>query len=99
MKLEFMQKAIAVIFIFLNLSLLNAQRAKDGLRSISASAVAVNEYTSLTSNAVAGATTIQVSNSNLNSNNRFSSVLAAGDLLLIIQMQGAQIIGGNVPEF
>ncbi len=99
MKLEFMQKAIAVLFIFLNLSFLNAQRAKDGLRSISASAVAVNEYTSLSSNAVAGATTIQVSNSNLNSNNRFSSVLTAGDLLLIIQMQGAQIISGNVPEF
>jgi hypothetical protein len=94
-----MQKVISLLLLFLNLTLLHAQRGKNGSRSISVSPVAVNEYTTLTSNAAAGATSIQVSNSSLNSNNRFTEVLSDGDLLLIIQMQGAQIVGGNVPEF
>jgi hypothetical protein len=94
-----MRKVISLLFLFLNFTLLQAQRGKNGSLTISVSQVAVNEYTTLTANAASGATSIQVSNSSLNSNNRFTEILSGGDLLLIIQMQGAQIVGGNVPEF
>ncbi|WP_400193833.1 Ig-like domain-containing protein [Hymenobacter sp. B81] len=68
-----------------------AQRGKDGARSVSAVGVIVNEYTTLTANAAAGTRTLNVANGLLNANARFSGNLAAGDLVMIIQMQGATI--------
>ncbi|HRH65737.1 MAG TPA: T9SS type A sorting domain-containing protein [Bacteroidia bacterium] len=62
-----------------------------GVKTVSSSGVILNEYTALTSNASAGTTTINVSSSTLNANGRFSGNLAAGELLMIIQMQGASI--------
>lgn len=64
------------------------QRGKNGNVTISASAI-VNEFTYLTANAAVGATSITVNSNNLNANGRFSTALAAGDLIMIIQMQGA----------
>ncbi|HNW98140.1 MAG TPA: gliding motility-associated C-terminal domain-containing protein [Bacteroidales bacterium] len=71
-----------------------SQRSKDGSKTITAANTVVNEYTSLTSNANAGATSISVAASGLNSNNRFSGSLSAGDLIMIIQVQGASISTG-----
>src|ERR1035437_5780076 len=70
-----------------------AQRGKDGVKIVSTANNIVNEYTTLTANAVSGATTITVANSTLNANGRFPGALAPGDLIMIIQIQGATILG------
>src|ERR1051326_8129856 len=64
-----------------------AQRSKDGAKVVATANNVVNEYTSLTANAVTGATTISVASSNMNANGRFPGNLAAGDLIMIIQLQ------------
>ncbi len=71
------------------------QRGIDGNKTINALNTIVNEYTTLTANAAAGATTITVAASGLNANSRFGAgnTLAPGDLIMIIQMQGATILG------
>ncbi|MDO9185723.1 MAG: PKD domain-containing protein [Bacteroidia bacterium] len=87
---------IYLLFLFAFLfSFSYAQRGKDGNRSINTANAIVNEYTSLTADASAGSTSISVSGSGLNVNNRFSGNLAPGDMIMIIQMQGATILGQN----
>jgi gliding motility-associated-like protein len=68
-----------------------AQRGKNGSLTISAANTVVNAYTPLSADAAAGTTSITVTNNSLNTH--FSSNLAAGDLIMIIQMQGASILG------
>jgi gliding motility-associated-like protein len=77
--------------------MLTAQRGKEGNVNIT-NATIVNEYTSLTNSVTQGASTLIVANSNLNTNNRFSSNLSTGDLILIIQMQGVAINTTTTPE-
>lgn len=77
--------------------LLFAQPGKDGSKTVSAPNTIINDYTTLTANASIGATTLAVVNSALNTG--FAGSLGAGDLVMIIQMQGATILGtpsGNV---
>ncbi|MBI3502065.1 MAG: gliding motility-associated C-terminal domain-containing protein [Bacteroidetes bacterium] len=83
--------------LFFTFYLSFAQRGKDGAKVISTANNVVNEYTTLTANAAAGATAIAVASGTLNANGRFPGNLAAGDLLLLIQIQGAEING--VPPF
>ncbi len=66
------------------------QAGKHGAKIVSSNII-VNEYTQLTGNAAIGNTSINVASSNLNSAGLFNSALSPGDLILIIQMQGAQI--------
>ncbi|GAB3870017.1 hypothetical protein GCM10028824_18030 [Hymenobacter segetis] len=68
-----------------------AQAGKSGPVAIATTGTIVNEYTALTANAAMGATTITVAASALNANSRFAAPLAAGDLLLLVQPQGAAI--------
>ena len=68
-----------------------AQAGKNGAVTVNTTGTILNEYTRLTANAAVGATSITVVNNSLNLNNRFGASLAAGDLLLIIQPQGATI--------
>jgi gliding motility-associated-like protein len=75
------------------ISISYAQRGKDGNSLINTANRIVNEYTILTADATAGDTSISVLASGLNANSRFSAALAPGDLILIIQMQGATILG------
>lgn len=70
-----------------------AQRGKNGALTVSAANTVVNAYTSLSADAAAGTTSITVTSNSLNTH--FSSNLAAGDLIMIIQMQGATIKGTN----
>ncbi len=70
-----------------------SQRSKHGVRTITAANTIVNEYTSLTSDAASGATTLNVTASTLNTNGRFAAPLAVGDLLMIIQIQGVSLNG------
>ncbi|MCW3104085.1 MAG: hypothetical protein JWO09_2525 [Bacteroidetes bacterium] len=74
-------------------SLSFAQRGKDGNVTVNTANRIVNEYTGVTANVAAGATSISVTASSLNANGRFTGNLAPGDLIMIIQMQGATILG------
>jgi large repetitive protein len=70
-----------------------SQIGKNGNAVISATQV-VNEYTWLQSDCNAGDLVIDVNNSGLNTLGTFGGPLEAGDLVMIIQMQGATIQGG-----
>ncbi|MEI6766420.1 MAG: gliding motility-associated C-terminal domain-containing protein [Bacteroidota bacterium] len=91
---RFFSFVIAAAIVTSSFSLF-AQRGKDGAKVISTAAVAVNEYTVLTSDALSGSTTLAVGSSQLNTNGRFPGTLAPGDLIFIIQVQGASIQGGE----
>ncbi|MEI6123092.1 MAG: Ig-like domain-containing protein [Bacteroidota bacterium] len=71
-----------------------AQRGKNGAKTVTAINTIVNEYTALSANATAGVTSISVLSNTLNANGRFTSSLAQGDLIFIIQMQGASLLTG-----
>ncbi len=77
----------------------HAQRGKDGALTLNGGTTVVNEFTALTANANAGTTILTVANSNLNTNGRFANALAPGDLVMVIQMQGATIDGANNANF
>jgi hypothetical protein len=70
-----------------------------GDKTVTGSNVILNEYTTLSSNASSGSTSITVANSALNQNNRFPAGLASGELILIIQMQGATINETDGPSY
>lgn len=78
---------------------LHGQRGKQGNLTVNAANTIVNEYTTLTSNATQGDLFLQVTSSSLNANSRFPNVLSAGDLLVIVQMQGATITSGDNSSF
>lgn len=90
------------LFVFNNLGTAEkatANPGKDGSKTIASASVILNEFTALTSSAAVGATTISVASSSLNANGRFSSSLSAGDLILIIQMQGASITTTDISTY
>ncbi len=66
-----------------------AQPGRDGDRTLAGRAAVLNEFTHLTDDAAAGATQLTVANAALHTGRRFAQPLQSGDLLLIIQMQGA----------
>ncbi len=78
-------------FALLVFNLSFSQRGKNGALTISTPTTKVNEFTTLSANAAAGASTISVAASALNTNSRFSSTLQVGDLVMIYQTQGAII--------
>lgn len=67
-----------------------AQRGKNGDYNTPLQNTVVNAYTSLTANATAGQTSITVAG-NILTNTVLTTALSPGDLLLIIQMQGASM--------
>jgi gliding motility-associated-like protein len=82
--------SLLTLFIsILSFSNLFSQKGKDGAKTVSAANTKVNEFTALTTNASIGNTTLTVAASSLNTNARFTSTLTPGDLIMIIQMQGA----------
>lgn len=68
-----------------------AQRGKNLDYTVTAANTVVNTYTALTANASTNNTSITVTSNTLNGA-QFSSNLAQGDLILIIQMQGAGVL-------
>lgn len=93
--------ATAAIYI-LNVGSATSTMAAAGLhgpKTITSSNVILNEYTTLTSNASVGAVMINVASSSLNANSRFSSSMTAGELVMIIQMQGATINTDNSSSY
>jgi hypothetical protein len=94
-----MMKTIIPCILLWILSLqASAQRASSGTRTIT-NRLVINEYATLTANAFAGQDSIGVADVNLNANNRFDGPLKPGNLLLIIQMQGATLQSGNGIEW
>jgi gliding motility-associated-like protein len=65
-----------------------SQKAKNGDYTVSGSTV-LNAYTDVTANIAAGATSITVTSSTMTNSSVLTAGLAPGDLILIVQMQGA----------
>lgn len=78
-------------------TLLFSQRAKDGNNTVTAANSVVNTYTNVTANATAGATSVTVANNAL-TGGVFGGSLAQGDLVMIIQMQGASLAINSDPS-
>ena len=78
----------AVLMGFANLNY--AQRGKDGSLTVSTANNIINTYTFLTVNAAANDISITVDDNSM-AGGVFGGNLAAGDLIMIIQMQGATI--------
>ncbi len=70
-----------------------AVQGADGVGAVAAPNTILNQYTALSANAAQGASSITVANAG--ALNPGADPLAAGDLLLIIQMQGATIDTSN----
>lgn len=85
-----LRKAAILLLNFLVSSCLWAQPGIHGSVSITGTNRDVNDRTWLTADAASGSTTLSVDNSNLNGT-YFMSSLSSGDLIMIIQMQGASI--------
>ena len=79
-----------ILFLLIFSSKLKSQPGILGAGNINAAGVIVNTYAFLTANATAGTSTLTVNN-NAMTGGAFGGALAAGDLILIIQMQGATI--------
>ena len=83
----------ALLFAFiLTPFLLKAQMGKNGALTTSTTSI-LNDYTTLTSDASSGTNNLNVASSVLNAT--LGSPLAAGDLIFIIQMQGASMTTAN----
>jgi gliding motility-associated-like protein len=68
-----------------------SQQAKNGNYTVTAAGTVLNAYTSVTSDIAANATSLTVASSTLTNPTNLTTPLAAGDLILIIQMQGAAL--------
>ncbi len=83
-------KAFFLITLFFILPLISAGApGMHGVKVVSAPNAILNEFTNLSTNTSAGAVSISVASSSLNSNSRFGGNLVAGELIMIIQMRGA----------
>lgn len=85
-----------VLFALLLSTCLHAQRGKNGNYTVTAASVQINAYTALTVNAAVNATSLTVTSSSLTSS-VLTTALAPGDLIMIIQMQGATLDINTTP--
>ncbi|MFM7022505.1 MAG: beta strand repeat-containing protein, partial [Flavobacteriales bacterium] len=84
------------VITLLSISNSFAQAGKDGPLTVAAAGTIVNAYDALAADVAIGATTITATNiANLNS----PAALAQGDLIMIIQMQGATINTTNTAAY
>lgn len=81
------------VFIVITSINLFAQRGKNGTPTIPTTNTIVNSYTTLTNDVNTGAVSLIVGSNLLNTSSFMSGNLAAGDLIMIIQMQGASVNG------
>ncbi|MFT6504079.1 MAG: hypothetical protein ACJASQ_004221, partial [Crocinitomicaceae bacterium] len=76
----------------------NAQRSKEGNQTISTPNTVVNTYTNLTATAAAGTSTLTVANNAMTGGAFGGTPLAPGDLVMVIQMQGAVLNCDTYPN-
>lgn len=96
--------AFAFLLFFITGNLAGTEKSKaspgvHGDKTVSTSSEILNEYTTLTASAAIGATQITVASNTMNANSRFSGNLEAGELIMIIQMQGATISETNSSSY
>ncbi len=91
--------ALALLALLASRPQAAAQAGKNGALTVATTGTILNEYTTLTANAALGATTITVANSALNANGRFAANLTTGDLLLLVQPQGATINSADASSY
>ncbi len=91
---QIMKQSILTIVLFFCAFSLSAQRGKD-LNGILSGTVVINTYTNVTANVVLNATSLTVASNTMTGGAFGATPLAAGDLILIIQMQGASINSDN----
>lgn len=90
-------KLLIIAFItILTATNIISQKGKNGNLTINNKTI-VNEFAYLLNDANAGDVQITTSQTTLNDNNRFVNSLSKGDLLLIIQMQGASLNASAEP--
>lgn len=82
---------VALLLLLFLPALVSAQAGKNGAVTITVPNTPVNEYTTLTANVVANSSSLTVTASALNASGVFTTPLAAGDLVMVIQMQGASM--------
>lgn len=85
-----MKNCATLLFLIFSVFSAFAQRGKDGSYTVTAANNLVNSYTVLNTNATAGQSIITVA-SNAMVGGFFTGVLTPGDLILIVQMQGAAL--------
>ncbi len=90
-----MRNTIFIFFLLLVPNIHFAQKGKHGPLSFGNKDTVVNEFTALVSDATPGDLELIVTNPTLNANGRFQGPLEQGDLVLIVQMQGAEIKNAN----
>lgn len=93
-----MRPVILSILLLLISNFSFGQKAKNGDYTVSGTTV-LNAYTSVTANIGAGATSLAVASSTLTNSTNLTTPLGAGDLILIIQMQGADLNINITPTF
>lgn len=85
-----MRSLILSVLLLVSSTTLLAQQAKQGNYTVTAPGTVLNAYTNVTSNIAVNATTLTVASNTL-TNTYFTTNLGVGDLILIIQMQGADM--------
>jgi len=80
----------SLVFFFFFASSIPAQRGKNGSYTVTTLNSILNTYTDLTANASAGQSVITVTSNSL-VGGFFNGILTPGDLILIVQMQGATL--------
>jgi len=83
-----MLKNLLFLLTVCTLTISFAQRGKDLSYTVTAASTQLNSYTNVTADIAVAATTINVASNTL-TNSFFTNPLAPGDLIMIIQMQGA----------
>jgi gliding motility-associated-like protein len=94
-----MRPVILSILLLLLTTSLFGQKAKNGDYTVTSAGTVLNAYTNVTANISAGATSITVASSALTNATNLTTPLGAGDLILIIQMQGADLNINITPTF
>lgn len=86
---------VGCVFSALNLAF--SQRGKEGAVTVPAGSSVVNTYTYLTADATAGLNTLTVNDNTMTGGAFGATPLAPGDLIMVIQMQGASIDVNTTP--
>ncbi|MGV3612134.1 MAG: gliding motility-associated C-terminal domain-containing protein [Fluviicola sp.] len=86
-----MKSTLLSILLLLISAFSFGQKAKHGNYTVTAAGTVLNAYTNVTANIAANATSLTVASSTLTNATNLTTALADGDLILIIQMQGADM--------
>ncbi len=91
-------KSLLLSILLLSISNFSfSQKAKNSDYTVTVAGTVLNAYTDVTANIAAGATSLTVTSNTLTNGPVLTTALASGDLILIIQMQGADLDINTTP--